>query len=92
MLDTEFTVDWVNDQWSAPIDFASPMLGKFGTQPVSIQAGVRYWADNPDTGAHDFGARLNIIFRFPTRNMLDCRGFEPACRHTQPFAAACTEI
>jgi hypothetical protein len=34
-------------------------------QPVSIHAGVRYWAE-PDTGAHDFGARLNIIFLFPT--------------------------
>jgi hypothetical protein len=25
-----------------------------------------YWADNPDTAAHDFGTRLNIIFLFPT--------------------------
>jgi hypothetical protein len=31
-----------------------------------VQAGVRYWAENPDTGAHDFGARFNIIFLFPT--------------------------
>ncbi len=29
-------------------------------------AGLRYWAENPDTGAHDFGARFNIIFLFPT--------------------------
>jgi hypothetical protein len=41
-------------------------LVKFGTQPVQFQAGLRYWADNPDTGAHDLGARFNVIFLFPT--------------------------
>jgi hypothetical protein len=49
-----------------PVDFTIGKLVKFGTQPVSIQAGVRKWTDNPETGAHDFGARLNIIFLFPT--------------------------
>jgi len=66
-LDTESTFDWLNDQWSVPINFEIAKLVKFGTQPVQFQAGVRYWADNPNTGAHDFGARFNVIFLFPTQ-------------------------
>ena len=65
-LDTESTYDWMAHQWSVPINFEIAKLVKFGTQPVQFQAGVRYWAENPDTGAHDLGARFNIIFLFPT--------------------------
>src|SRR5262245_47441885 len=68
-LDTESTFDWVNDPWSVPHNFTVAKLMKFGTQPVQTQAGVRSWADNPDTGAHDFGARLNVIFLFPTAKL-----------------------
>ena len=59
-VDTESTFDWVNDQWSVPINFEIAKLVKFGSQPVQFQAGVRYWAENPNTGAHDFGARFNM--------------------------------
>ena len=31
------------------------------------RAGVRYWADSPDTGPHGFGGRLGMTFLFPTR-------------------------
>ena len=65
-LDTESTYDWLAHEWSVPINFEIAKLVKFGTQPVQFQAGVRYWAENPDTGAHDFGARFNVIFLFPT--------------------------
>ncbi len=65
-VETESTFDWVNNQWSVPINFEIAKLVKFGTQPIQFQAGVRYGAENPDTGAHDFGARFNIIFLFPT--------------------------
>jgi hypothetical protein len=65
-LDTESTFDWVNDQWSVPFNFTISKLVKFGTQPVSLQAGIRYWADTPDTGSHDLGVRLSAIFLFPT--------------------------
>ena len=71
-LDTESTFHWLNNQWSVRSISRFARRVKFGRQPVQFQAGVRYWADNPDTGAHDFGARFNIIFPFPTRNKLDC--------------------
>src|SRR5262245_17769381 len=50
----ESTFDWLNRQWSVPINFEIAKLVKFGSQPVQFEVGLRYWADNPDTG----GARL----------------------------------
>jgi len=44
------------------------MLSKlvhFGKQPVSFQGGIRYWADSPDGGAEDWGARFAVTFLFP---------------------------
>jgi hypothetical protein len=32
-VDTESTFDWVNDQWSVPINFTIGKLVKFGTSP-----------------------------------------------------------
>jgi len=40
-------------------------LVKFGDQPVSLGAGVRYWADGPASGPHDWGFRLVVTFLFP---------------------------
>ena len=40
-------------------------LVKFGEQPVSLQAGVRYWAESPEGGAEGFGGRLGITLLFP---------------------------
>jgi len=65
-LNTESTYDWVADQWSVPVNFQITKLLKIGDQPVSIGGGVRYWAENPTTGAHDFGARVLVTFLFPT--------------------------
>jgi len=48
------------------MNFEIAKLVKFGCQPVQFQAGARYWVDRPDTGTHDFGARFNVIFPFPT--------------------------
>jgi len=36
-----------------------------GKLPVSIGAGVRHFADSPDTGPHGWGARLILTFLFP---------------------------
>jgi hypothetical protein len=65
-LNSESTYDWVGEEWSVPINFLVSKLVKVGDQPVSIGAGVRYWAESPTTGAHDFGARAVVTFLFPT--------------------------
>jgi hypothetical protein len=36
-------------------------------QPISLFGGVRYWAESPDTGPHDFGARFGVTFLFPAK-------------------------
>ena len=66
-LQSESTYDWETGEWLAPINVMVAKIVKFGQQPVSITGGVRYWADSPDTGPHDFGGRLGMTFLFPTQ-------------------------
>ena len=66
-LQGEDTFDWKTGEWMAPINFMVAKIVKLGQQPVSIVGGLRYWADSPDTGPHDFGARLGMTFLFPAR-------------------------
>jgi hypothetical protein len=64
-LNTESTHDWNSDQWSVPINFMVKQLLKVGKQPFQIGGGVRYWADSPDNGPEDWGARLELTLLFP---------------------------
>jgi hypothetical protein len=64
-LNTESTYDWKNKQWSVPINAVVSKVMKVGGQAVSIGGGVRYWADSPEAGAHDWGLRLFVTFLFP---------------------------
>ena len=64
-LNTESSYDWVADEWSVPINFMVTKLTKIREQPISIQAGVKYWADSPDSGPHGVGGRLALTFIFP---------------------------
>ncbi|MBZ9654426.1 transporter [Phyllobacterium lublinensis] len=64
-LNTESTYDWEGEAWSVPINFTVAKLVKIDKQPISLTAGVRYWAESPDNGPDGFGARLAITFLFP---------------------------
>jgi hypothetical protein len=64
-LNTESTYDWIAEQWSVSVNFQISKLTKFGNQPVSLQAGVKYWAESPDSGAHGWGGRLALTFILP---------------------------
>ena len=48
-----------------PINFGVNQLLKLGGQPVQIGGGLRYWAESPDFGPQDWGARINLVFLFP---------------------------
>ena len=61
----ESTYDWKASKWSVPINLTLTKLTSFGKQPVSIGAGVRYWATSPDSAPHDLGLRLIMTFLFP---------------------------
>jgi hypothetical protein len=64
-LNTESTYDWENRNWSVPLNVNVSQLLKFGSQIVSVGAGVRYWVDSPDTGAEGWGYRLQITLLYP---------------------------
>jgi hypothetical protein len=64
MLNTESTYDWVNAQWTVPVNFMLQQVVKIGNQPVAFQLGYRYYADKPDNGP-DWGLRFAVIFLFP---------------------------
>lgn len=62
-LQSETTYNWQSEQWSVPVNLALSKLVKFGKLPVSLQAGVGYWAESPDSGPEGFRFRLqaNIV-------------------------------
>jgi hypothetical protein len=65
-LNTESTYNWETEQWSVPVIFQASKLLKFGEQPVSLSAGIRYWAASPKDGPHGWGPRVGLTFLFPT--------------------------
>jgi hypothetical protein len=66
-LNTETTYDWEGEIWSVPVNFTVSKLVKFGEQPVSLQAGLRYWAESPEGGPDGLGVRAGITFLFPKK-------------------------
>ena len=64
-LESEATYDWITDQWSIPINATVSKLTTIGQQKVSLEAGLRYWADSPTEGPDDLGYRLSMTFLFP---------------------------
>ena len=66
-LNTESTYNWEADEWSVPINFMVAKLVVIDKQPISLTAGVRYWAESPDSGPDGFGFRTAITFLFPKK-------------------------
>ena len=64
-LNSELTYDWVSEETSLPINFNVSKVTTIGGAPVSIGAGVRYWADAPDNGPDGWGARVTMTFMYP---------------------------
>lgn len=64
-LNTESTYDWKASEWSVPINLTVSKLVKVNEQPISLTAGVRYWATAPDNGPEGLGVRLGLTFLFP---------------------------
>ncbi|WP_442150523.1 transporter [Rhizobium leguminosarum] len=64
-LNTESTYDWKTHDWSVPINVTVSKLVKVNEQPISLTAGLRYWAAAPDDGPEGLGVRLGLTFLFP---------------------------
>ena len=41
------------------------VVTKLLNQPVSVGGGLRYWAEGPDSGPHDWGLRRVVTLLFP---------------------------
>ncbi len=64
-FNTESTYDWENEQWTVPVNVLVAQLLRVGPQIISVQAGVRYWAESPDNGPEGWGARFQLTFLLP---------------------------
>lgn len=64
-LQTESTYNWKIEKWSVPINAAVSKLVRWGKLPVSLQAGVGYWLESPETGPEGFRFRLQANFVLP---------------------------
>jgi len=63
-VQSESSYNWKSEKWSVPINVALSKLVKIGGKlPVSLQAGVGYWAESPDSGPKGIRFRLqaNIV-------------------------------
>jgi hypothetical protein len=62
-VQSETSYNWKTHQWSIPVNAALSKLVNFGQLPVSLQAGVGYWAELPANGPEGFRFRLqaNIV-------------------------------
>ena len=64
-VQSETTYNWETEKWSVPVNVAVAKLVRWGKLPVSLQAGVGYWLESPDTGPEGFRFRLQANFVLP---------------------------
>ena len=62
---SETTYNWETEKWAVPVNAAVSKLVKLGKLPVSLQAGVGYWVESPETGPEGFRFRLQATFVLP---------------------------
>ena len=59
-LNSEATYDWEASDWSIPFNALVSRVVLFGKLPVSVGAGLRYWAESPDAGPEGLGFRFQL--------------------------------
>lgn len=64
-LTSESTYNRENSQWTVPVGVFAAKVFKIGEQSVQLQAGPRYYAESPASGAEGWGFRLNFVMLFP---------------------------
>ena len=64
-LQSETNYNWETESWSVPVNLAVSKLVWMGRLPVSLQAGVGYWLESPDSGPEGFRFRLQANFVLP---------------------------
>ena len=64
-VQSECDYNWKTEKWSVPINAAVAKLVYLGKLPVSMQAGVGYWLESPDTSPEGWRFRLQANFVLP---------------------------
>ncbi|BAN48755.1 hypothetical protein [Metapseudomonas resinovorans] len=64
-VNSESTYNWQSREWSVPVNLTVTQLLKLGGQPLTLQAGPRYWVDSTRDGPQGWGFRAAITFLFP---------------------------
>ena len=64
-INTESTYNWKAEQWTVPVSFGVSQLVKIGNAPVSFSAGLKYYAQSPDSAPHGWGYRFGVTLLFP---------------------------
>lgn len=64
-VQSECDYNWKTEKWSVPVNAAVAKLVYLGKLPVSLQAGVGYWLEAPDTGPEGWRFRLQANFVLP---------------------------
>ena len=67
-INSESLYDWEGGNWAIPINAMVAKLTSIGGQKVSLQGGVRYWAESPTGGPDDLGYRFAVTFLFPSKS------------------------
>ncbi|MGB7159111.1 MAG: hypothetical protein WBD40_13665 [Tepidisphaeraceae bacterium] len=63
-INMETTYDWINEEWTVPINIFASQLVKIDKQPISFTLGARYYADAPP-GGPEWGLRFVVTLLFP---------------------------
>jgi hypothetical protein len=64
-LQTESTYNWETEEWSVPVNAIAAQVFRIGPQLIQLKAGVRYWADSPDSGPEGWGFKGAFVLLFP---------------------------
>ncbi len=66
-LQSESTYNWKSEEWAVPFNAAVAKLVWFGKLPVSLQAGMGYWAESSTNGPEGVRFRLQANIVLPKR-------------------------
>ena len=65
-VSSEMTYDWTANAWTGPVGAGISKLVKFGNQPVSLGAKVKYYWATTEASPHGWGLQTTVTFLFPT--------------------------
>lgn len=64
-VQSETTYNWKTEKWSVPVNLSVSRLVRFGRLPVSLQGGVGYWLESPESGPEGLRFRLQASIVLP---------------------------